>query len=121
MHRQPVMLYCRKARFAIVGANMLLLGCVETALCHDWRLNVALQLLGRVFVPWYFLRCVAVDAGGKGWLPLWDGVWSPHENWHCAILVLHCLQLHAVSIRHDGTSAFVTFLEVVGGSGHAGG
>ena len=120
-HRQPVMLYCRKARFAIVGANMLLLGCVETALCHDWRLNVALQLLGRVFVPWYFLRCVAVDAGGKGWLPLWDGVWSPHENWHCAILVLHCLQLHAVSIRHDGTSAFVTFLEVVGGSGHAGG
>ena len=120
-HRQPVMLYCRKARFAIVGANMLLLGCVETALCHDWRLNVALQLLGRVFVPWYFLRCVAVDAGGRGWLPLWDGVWSPHENWHCAILVLHCLQLHAVSIRHDGTSAFVTFLEVVGGSGHAGG
>ena len=120
-HRQPVMLYCRKARFAIVGANMLLLGCVEMALCHDWRLNAALQLLGRVFVPWYFLRCVAVDAGGKGWLPLWDGVWSPHENWHCAILVLHCLQLHAVSIRHDGTSAFVTFLEVVGGSGHAGG
>lgn len=120
-HRQPVMLYCRKARFAIVGANMLLLGCVETALCHDWRLNAALQLLGRVFVPWYFLRCVAVDAGGKGWLPLWDGVWSPHENWHCAILVLHCLQLHAVSIHHDGESAFVTFLEVVGGSGHAGG
>jgi len=120
-HRQPVMLYCRKARFAIVGANMLLLGCVETALCHDWRLNAALQLLGRVFVPWYFLRCVAVDAGGRGWLPLWDGVWSPHENWHCAILVLHCLQLHAVSIHHDGESAFVTFLEVVGGSGHAGG
>ena len=84
---------------------------------HDWRLNAALQLLGRVFVPWYFLRCVAVDAGGKGWLPLWDGVWSAHENWHCAILVLHCLQLHAVSTYHDGESAFVTFLEVVGGSG----
>lgn len=115
--QQPVMLYCRNVRFAIVGANMLLLGCVETALCLDWRLNVVLQLLGRVFVPWYFLRCVAVDAGGRGWLPLWDGVWSAHENWHCAILVLHCLQLHAVSTYHDGESAFVTFLEVVGGSG----
>ena len=34
-----------------------------------------------------------------------------------AQLKLHCLQLHAVSTYHDGESAFVTFLEVVGGSG----
>ena len=93
------MLYCRKARFAIVGANMLLLGCVETALCTT-EAQRALQLLGRVFVPWYFLQCVAVDAGGKGWLPLWDG-WSPHENCTARYWCFFCLQLH-VSIHTTG-------------------
>ncbi|EEH56347.1 uncharacterized protein MICPUCDRAFT_69600 [Micromonas pusilla CCMP1545] len=102
--KQPMMLYKRKFRFAVVGANMALLAFAESASIADRRLNVFIQILGKALVPGYFLRCVAVDAkiGRRGWpLPTWDGVWSAHENWHCAILLLHCTQLYAMS-RHVG-------------------
>jgi len=101
--REPVMLYLRNVRFGIVGVNMLLLGFVESVSIADWRVNLASQLLGKAFVPWYFLRCVAVDSSAKGPLPIWPGVWSAHENWHVAVFVLHCVQLFAlVTARGQG-------------------
>lgn len=72
------------------------------------RLNLFIQLLGKVFVPGYFVKCVAVDASSKGPLPLWPGVWSAHENWHCVILCLHLTQLYAL-MTHYGTWTATTF------------
>ena len=98
--REPVMLYMRNVRFTIMGVNMLLLGFVETARIADRRLNLAVQLLGKAFVPGYFVKCVAVDASSRGPLPLWPGVWSAHENWHCVVFLLHVMQLYALTTHH---------------------
>ena len=100
--REPVMLYMRNVRFTIMGVNMLLLGFVETARIEDRRLNLAIQLLGKAFVPGYFVKCVAVDASSRGPLPLWPGLWSAHENWHCVVFMLHVIQLYAL-VTHHGT------------------
>ena len=96
------MLYMRNVRFTIMGVNMLLLGFVETARIEDRRLNLAIQLLGKAFVPGYFVKCVAVDASSRGPLPLWPGLWSAHENWHCVVFMLHVIQLYAL-VTHHGT------------------
>jgi len=101
-NRVPVMLHRRTARFAITGFNMLMLGIVETRNVRSVPLNVSLQLVGKIFVPGYFVRCVAVDATRKGPLPLWPGVWSAHENWHVVILILHVMQFYAISLKTHG-------------------
>jgi predicted membrane channel-forming protein YqfA (hemolysin III family) len=101
-NRVPVMLHRRTARFAITGFNMLMLGIVETRNVRSVPLNVCLQLVGKIFVPGYFVRCVAVDATRKGPLPLWPGVWSAHENWHVVILILHVMQFYAISLKTHG-------------------
>ena len=97
---KPVMLHMRGTRFSIMGINMLILGLVETAKIGDVRLNLFIQILGKIFVPWYFVKCVAVDATKKGPLPLWRGVWEGHEYWHCFILLLHLAQLYALTTHH---------------------
>jgi predicted membrane channel-forming protein YqfA (hemolysin III family) len=101
-NRVPVMLHRRTARFAITGFNMLMLGIVETRNVRSVPLNVALQVVGKIFVPGYFVLCVAVDATRKGPLPLWPGVWSAHENWHVVILILHVMQFYAISRKTHG-------------------
>lgn len=101
-NRVPVMLHRRTARFAITGFNMLMLGIVETRNVRSVPLNVLLQLVGKIFVPGYFVLCVAVDATRKGPLPLWPGVWSAHENWHVVILILHVMQFYAISLKTHG-------------------
>ena len=101
-NRVPVMLHRRTARFAITGFNMLMLGIVETRNVRSVPLNVLLQLVGKIFVPGYFVLCVAVDATRKGPLPLWPGVWSAHENWHVVILILHVMQFYAISRKTHG-------------------
>jgi hypothetical protein len=65
-------------------------------------LNLVIQLVGKVFVTVYFVTCVAVTATRDGPLPLWRGVWSAHEYWHCVILLLHLTQLYAI-MSHYGT------------------
>lgn len=99
---KPIMLHARRTRFGIMAVNMLLLGFVETMKMQDARLNLFIQLWGKLFVPWYFVTCVAVDATRRGPLPLWHGVWEGHEYWHCFILLLHLTQLYAL-MRHYGT------------------
>ena len=101
-NRVPVMLHRRTARFAITGFNMLMLGIVETRNVRSVPFNVLLQLVGKIFVPGYFVLCVAVDATRKGPLPLWPGVWSAHENWHVVILILHVMQFYAISLKTHG-------------------
>ena len=98
----PVMLHMRTVRFGITGFNMAMLGVVESRNVRSRALNLALQLLGKGFVPGYFVLCVAVDATRRGPLPLWPGVWSAHENWHVVILVLHIMQFYAISAKTHG-------------------
>ena len=58
--------------------------------------------VGEGVCPGYFVKCVAVDASSRGPLPLWPGLWSAHENWHCVVFVLHVIQLYAL-VTHHGT------------------
>ena len=101
-NRTPVMLHRRTARFAITGFNMAMLGIVECRNVRGALLRVALQVVGKMFVPGYFVLCVAVDATRRGPLPLWPGVWSAHENWHVVILILHVMQFYAISLKTHG-------------------
>jgi hypothetical protein len=101
-NRTPVMLHMRRVRFAITGFNMVMLGVVETRNVRRASLNLALQLVGKAFVPGYFVLCVAVDATRRGPLPLWPGVWSAHENWHVVILILHVMQFYAIAEKTHG-------------------
>ena len=101
-NRTPVMLHMRRVRFAITGFNMAMLGVVETRNVRRASLNLALQLVGKAFVPGYFVTCVAVDATRRGPLPLWPGVWSAHENWHVVILILHVMQFYAIAEKTHG-------------------
>ena len=101
-NRTPVMLHRRTARFAITGFNMAMLGIVECRNVRGALLRVALQVIGKIFVPGYFVLCVAVDATRRGPLPLWPGVWSAHENWHVVILILHVMQFYAISLKTHG-------------------
>jgi len=94
--RYPVHFYMRRWRQGIHTVNMMLLGVVETSRIDSFALNAAIQAVGKVFVPLYFIRYAAVDATRKGPLPVWPGVWSAHENWHCIIFALHLTQLYAL-------------------------
>ena len=110
LHRTstPVMVHRRQLRFAITGFNMLCLLVVETRLISSWRLNLLVQILGKLFVPTYFVFCVAVDSSSDFRpLPTKAKVWEAHENWHVVILVLHLLQFYAVSTHVHGLSAGV--------------
>ena len=90
-----VLTFMRRRRLTLILLNIVFLGVVEWNAIKDFKTMLFIQLLSKVISPWYFMRCTRFDAKHRSYFEI-PGVWSPHENWHVMILVVHLLQLRAL-------------------------